>query len=340
MTILLNPKYRRSFFITLFSALFAIIATSSLLAAPAPAHNGQPSDSYIHYIGRWDKSNPASYVGYWNTPYLIAGFTGTSITVNLAKPAIVLLSIDDNPYTRLKLNAGISSLTPAPLAPGKHIILLGSEVDFDFAFKGLNLDAGAHTYATEETPIIEYIGDSLSCGGFSNYTWIASDDLGYEHVQIASPRIALSTGWSFTLPRKFGMDQEYPLLKGPRHYGEIYQPLWHFTYKPKLVVINLGQVEPVEPTADFAANYLKFVKMLRSKYATPIVLVNPFSGNQSDGVKLAYQEMVAAKIKNVHFVDTTGWIQSSDTRDGVEPNSYGTEKIAKLLEAKLAPLLK
>jgi hypothetical protein len=303
------------------------------------AQYGMPTDKNLQYIGRWDKPNPTEFIGYWNSPYIRCGFTGTSISIKLSLATKLVVSVDDAPYEQLSADAGITSLVQAPLAPGKHTLFVAADRGSDFFFAGFGLDEGARTYPLPKLPIIEFIGDSITSGSINNYAWLLCDAVPCDHVQVSHAAAALTTGYSFVLPNKTGMDSQYFLLNGFKNLEPSSQQLWHFSYKPKVIVIMLGQMEPSELPGEYASSYLTFVKRIRTKLNAPIFMLIPLSGNEADGVRLAYTTIQANHVHGVHLIDTTGWLGFEDLRDGVLPNARGSLRLATLLQPYLMPYL-
>jgi hypothetical protein len=81
-------------------------------------------------------------------------------------------------------------------------------------FQGLVLDPGAVTKPPAPQPIIEFVGDSITCGSpapieaAGNYTWLTAEALGCDHTQISWPGRSLMTGFGFQ-DDKVGLDIQY-----------------------------------------------------------------------------------------------------------------------------------
>ena len=113
-------------------------------AAPVPGSLGDPN---IQYVGRWDRSNPAEYHSYWTAPYLRVGFTGTSVKIKLAQGTDLNVGIDGVVPHVQHAEAGETALNLAPLAPGRHTLLVGGEAqNEEVRLEGLTLDPEAKTF--------------------------------------------------------------------------------------------------------------------------------------------------------------------------------------------------
>jgi lysophospholipase L1-like esterase len=66
-----------------------------------------------------------------------------------------------------------------------------------------------------------------------------------------------------------------------------------------------------------------------------IVALRPFGGYHGDEVKAEVAARNAAGDARVFYVDTSGWLTSTDYTDGIHPNAQGSGKIAVALAAEL-----
>jgi hypothetical protein len=151
------------------------------------------TDPNITYIGRWDRTNPATYYGYWGGVYLRTEFTGTSVAIKLAGGTSMVVSIDNEAFRQVDGGGGAPvPLNTSPLRVGSHSLLVGSAgQNYEMPFQGLVVDPGASTVAPEtHRPLIEFIGDSIttltgSPVGTVNWAWNSAEALGCDHTQIA-----------------------------------------------------------------------------------------------------------------------------------------------------------
>jgi lysophospholipase L1-like esterase len=328
-------------------ATCVLVAGTLLLGAYAaslrPDHSGSPRDPDIRYIGRWDRSNPVDYHGYWSNVYLRTCFTGTSVGIKLASGTQLVVSIDGEPDRTVNAGAGVTALNAAPLKPGTHTLLVGSAgQNYEVEFAGLILDKGAKTLAAPPHPLIEFIGDSITViFGDGNYSWKTGEALNCDHTQMAFSGVALTSG--FGCSTKVGEDVQYFRLKNFNHLTDNPPVPWDFgTYTPQVIVINLGQNDQCgdEPGLTMTASYENFVRAIRSKFPqTQIVVLRPFGGPYAQEEQAAAQELIAGGDSRVHYVDTTGWLDKSDFIDGIHPNPTGQAKVVQRLIPILRPLL-
>jgi lysophospholipase L1-like esterase len=310
---------------------------------------GTPGDKNIRYFGRWDFSDPAHFASYWGGAYFKVNFTGTSIKLVVGNKSNFYSKIDNGPWMS-HLNAKDTiNLTPAALTNGTHTLVVAQGKDYDYIFKfdGLILDPGAKTEKPEVSKkIIEYIGDSITSGytdaqaEVSDYGWMAAEDLGTEHTQIAYPGIDL-----LTLP-KFGNGMELQYFKA-RSSKFPDSPDWDFkVYTPAVIIINLGTNDSNKhlPDSLFQRVYTELLTKLRAKFPkAQIFAMRTFLDLETAPTIAAVKARNTAGDDRVHYIDTNGWLgarKSDDYTDGLHPSISGHRKVARLLEQILAPYLR
>lgn len=151
---------------------------------------GKPNDPAIQYYGRWDLSNPYSARNGWGTTYLITGFTGTSIKINISAWDVwFAYAIDDfsdhtnfikfevkNQYDQYQT---IPTPTQTPLiisglADTNHTIMIVRRTEGMggiINFTGFELDPGKVLFnpGNIATRKMEFIGDSITCGSHNEW---------------------------------------------------------------------------------------------------------------------------------------------------------------------------
>jgi lysophospholipase L1-like esterase len=309
--------------------------------------DGSLTDTNIKYFGRWDKSNAATFHGYWGGAYFKVAFNGTTVKINLGNTLKYHVKIDNNQWVTFTAVNGTNNLTPTPLANGTHalIVVQGQDYSYDFAFKGLVLDAGAKTVAPSvRTDLIEWIGDSITDGytdarsDVSDYAWVCAESLNCEHTQIAYPGIALVDGYGIN-SIKTGMCTQYFKLQDISYANS---PNWDFsTYTAKIVVINIGTNDGNTPNTLYQSTYITFLENIRARFLNAhIVVLVPHTGAHRAQDSAAYLARVAAGDNKVHYINATGWVQgTTELTDGLHPSDSGHRKIARLLKPLIAPFL-
>lgn len=310
--------------------------------APAVPESPSKAIAYnapaIKYVGRWiDRGNAMEST--WDTAYLKMNFTGPFIKVKLQGESNIVAQIDNLPETKFDKVSGGVNLTPAGLSDGNHVLRLyvtkgGSKV------AGLAVGQNASVSAPTLLPkLIEFVGDSIIAGaGTDNYTKLASDKIGAEHIRLATGAMYLADGKN-TLAT--WMDIRTGIATQYFRTGNIYQTQgpWDFKkYTADAVVINLGQNDNGQTITNdfFIQQYVAMLEKIRQNYPNAAILVmRPFSGNRAAPAQAAAKARNDVGDNKVFFIDTNGWVGREDTNDGVHPTVAGHQKIAD----KLAPIL-
>jgi len=327
----------------------ALSWSASVLAGTG---NGDLTDSNINYVGRWDKSNSSTYRSYWNGSYLSTKFTGTTVKVNLAEKTVFMAIIDGVPTTYWD-RIGTVDLTSTPLANGTHTLkILAQYEKIELPFQGLVLDAGASTVRPDSLPLVEFVGDSITTGVttsgvvVSDYAWLTGERLGADHTQISYPGITLINPTWASPNVVTGMESLYFKLWQANRCTDVActgNPAWNFTnYAAKLVVVNLGTNDAFNsvPSATFQSRYTTFLQNVRAKYPNAdIFALRTFGGYYPAETQAVVNARVSAGDAKVHYVDTTGWLDSSDFTDGVHPGDAGHVKVSNRLLPILLPYI-
>jgi lysophospholipase L1-like esterase len=349
------------------SSLAAVVAVTTLAAqstaaSAAPADSaasrvtgsGAPADRNIEFVGRWDTTDPAAYVPQWAGAYLRVGFTGTTVALTQRGIIDFWYSIDGGAYLKATNVSGTVSLTPTPLAAGRHTLLVSYRIvagsyTGDAVYQGLALNTGAHTFRLPKPrQATEYIGDSITAGwtatnvALSSYPWIIGENLGVEHTQIA-----LSGGCLKELtPAEsirgigcYGLENRYTKVGFGNGAAE-----WDFRkYRPDVVVVNIGtnDVGHGVAAADVQARYEHLLQIVREKYPHAVILsLRILKGWWAAETQQAVANRQAAGDTGISYVDTTGWwVPATMTNDGTHPNDFGHQVLAGYLQPIVATAL-
>jgi lysophospholipase L1-like esterase len=333
----------------LLSALLGLAfgGSASVMAAA-----GDLTDPNITYVGRWDKSNSATYRSYWNGSYLSTKFTGTTVKVKVAEQTVLTAIVDGVPTTYWNVS-GTVNLTSTPLASGTHTLkILAQYENVELPLQGLVLDAGATTVQPDPLPLVEFVGDSITTGVtttnvvLSDYAWLTGERLSADHTQVSYPGITLADGYHYSSNTFPGMESLYFKLWQANRCPDVActgNPAWNFAnYTAKLVVVNLGSndINNSVPSATFQSRYTGFLQNIRAKYPNAdIFALRTFGGFYQAETQAAVNARVSAGDAKVHYIDTTGWLASGDFSDGLHPNDGGHVKVSNRLLPVLLPYL-
>ncbi|GIE97639.1 hypothetical protein Ari01nite_51040 [Paractinoplanes rishiriensis] len=318
-------------------------------AEASPYRPGSLTDPNLRFVGRWDTSDPATYIGNWESPYVEMRFTGTTLKATIRDAATVYASIDDGPVATYSGVSGTIDLTPTPLAGGTHTVWLSyrtGELDTCATwpspcatFQGFTLDRRARTLRLPpRRKLVEFVGDSITVGALSSkntvtsYSWLVGKQLGVDHTNIARSGACL-----VQLSNCFGLDTNF----GKQTIGGTTD--WDFTrYAADAVVINLGTNDAGRGVSgpDFQAAYVNLLRQARARYPhAALFAFETFRQRFLDETRAAVRTLADAGDDNVHYIDTETWLTAEDYVDGGHPNDAGHARIAQRLAPILAPHL-
>lgn len=321
------------------------VLVSTAVAAPAAsaATTSSPTDPNVRYFGRWNTSTSSAYVSEWAGAYLVVGFTGRTVKLKQRRAIDFFVSIDGGPDVSYVNRTGTVDLTPTPLATGNHTLRvsyrpIAGSYKGDAVYQGIEIDTGARTFApTVPSKIIEFVGDSITVGQLSSkqaltaYGWLTGEKLKAYHTQIAVGGACLHPAADGCLSMREGFLRTGLALTAPA---------WNFgRYKANAVVINLGTNDVGHSVTkdEFRSSYVTLLRRAREKYPTAAIFaLGTFRKRFLPETQAAVKTLTDGGDRNVHFVDTLGWIdEATDTSDNVHPNDQGHRKIAD----RLAPIV-
>jgi lysophospholipase L1-like esterase len=271
---------------------------------------------------------------HWAGAYLQTAFTGTSVKVRTRNTVSFYASVDGGSYVSHSGVSGTVNLTSKPLAAGTHTLRIEYSSG-DLAFEGLVLDSGAHTVAPSvPSGLLEFVGDSITAGAkdprgaLDAYGWKTGGLLHLRHTQIARAGYCLvgQSGCVGQATQFFDTDSA----------GSV---PWNFSrYQATAVIINLGTNDLGHgvTSAQFQSAYISFLRNIRAKYPNAAIFVmETFKQWYVSQTKAAVAARNSAGDAKVYYVDTAGWLTSSDYVDGTHPTAHGHSIIAN----HLAPII-
>ena len=315
------------------SAIPAAAAAGAVSVDAGSTHDGQVTDPNIAYIGRWGTSSTVA-TAHWAGAYLQTAFTGMTVKVKVRNAVYFYASLDGGSYRYFSNVSGTVNLTPQPLSSGTHSLRIEYSSG-DMVFEGLVLASGAHTVAPSvPSALLEFVGDSITYGyrtprlALDSYGWKTGEALHARHTLIAHPSYCLvgQTGCVGQSTQFFDTDSTG-------------SQLWDFSrYQATAVIINLGTNDLGHnvSTAQFQSAYINFLRNIRAKYPNAqLFAMKTFDGRYAAQTKAAVTARNSAGDAKVSYVDTTGWLSSSDFVDGVHPSAAAHTIIAN----HLAPII-
>lgn len=212
--------------------------------------------------------------------------------------------IDGVYQKRIKvIKGGEQSITLTATTDGKHTVWIYKATEATSGPIFISKIAGRNIKALQNSkaPLIEFIGNSITCGADADASEIAcgkGEYLDYHNAYYAyGPRVARKLGVNFMLSSVSGIgiyrtwNQDHPsmpLVYEKTDFQEQSARLWNFkSYTPKFVSIALGTNDlsdgdgksPRAPfdSARFVTDYVQFVQLVKSKYqrAQIVLLSSP-----------------------------------------------------------------
>ncbi|MCX2951726.1 SGNH/GDSL hydrolase family protein [Lentzea sp. NEAU-D7] len=320
-----------------------VVLVSTAVPTASAATTSSPTDPNVRYFGRWNTSTSSAYVSEWAGAYLVVGFTGRTVKLKQRRAIDFFVSIDGGPDVSYVNRTGTVDLTPAPLAAGNHTLRvsyrpIAGSYKGDAVYQGIEIDTGARTFApTVPSKTIEFVGDSITVGQLSSkqaltaYGWLTGEKLKAGHTQIAVGGACLHPAADGCLSMREGFLRTGLALNAPA---------WNFgRYRANAVVINLGTNDVGHSVTkdEFRSSYVTLLRRAREKYPTAAIFaLATFRKRYVPETQAAVKALTDGGDRNVHFVDTLGWIdEATDTTDNVHPNDQGHRKIAD----RLAPIV-
>jgi len=241
----------------------------------------------VHYLGRFDLSQPGTARFEWSGSGVVARFQGTGIAAALSLDATDFeLVIDHGSPSVVSYDGNPATVTLASgLAPGQHTVelyrrdeaLWGTSGFGGFTVTGGALVASAPPFSRK----IEFIGDSIFAGygnegcPFSVGTQneylsvgaITARALSAEHITLAWSGIGMSISYD-------GKTTDQMPVRYERTLPTQSSSAWDFSqWIPDVVVIDLGDNDFTNrDPAQFVATYLDFLVKLRGRYPYAYVL--------------------------------------------------------------------
>ncbi|MCX7747289.1 MAG: GDSL-type esterase/lipase family protein [Clostridia bacterium] len=298
-------------------------STGTPTYTPTPTTNGEPA---VRYIGRFDFSDPAGPKFAWTGSAIIAQFKGTSVSAKLKRvnpyqsENWLQVKIDDGTTSKIQINKDGTYQLASGLANGVHRVELMKRTEAlagEVQFLGFEFDNEGQLLALPVPAArrIEFIGDSITAGygneapsqgapfkleeenGYMTYAAIAARALGAEQVSVCW------SGKGVYRDCGTGVAPEIPQI--PQLYSRILpdhvNSVWDFSWKPDVVVINLGTNDfsflhsNLPDKTLFVNAYKEFLETVRNKNtnATIYLTIGPLlSGERLSLIKQYLGEII------------------------------------------------
>ncbi len=254
------------------------------------------SNQQIHYVGRFDKTEPTSPKVWAPGAYIEFNFEGTFCEIELEDELRFLVHhnyieivIDGGVPKRMQLSSKFNTIKIGRnLSKGKHHVVICKNTESAIGylkFIGVRC-ANLLPLKKSKKKYIEFIGDSITCGNgadnsqipFKKGTWydyhnaylsygaLLARELDAEYILSAVSGIGLAEsccGIDYT------MSDVYDCIDFHENHKK-----WNFKNQPKpaLIFITLGQNDALKNESVYEKKYLEFLAMLRGQYKNSVII--------------------------------------------------------------------
>lgn len=291
------------------------------------------SDPALHYVGRWDRRDPARPRASWPGFAVSTDFQGAAIQVRMTDPGNYFnVEIDGRLHTVIGGNKGRSTyLLGNGLGGGTHRIRLQRRnISFDdpTVIEGFIVDENARLSRPAAPGLrIEFIGDSFTAAegneakaaslpwkekfpvtDFANgYAALLGRALGAEVTAVCRSGCGVLTTWNGIREHPMPERYRWTLMEDPR-------PAWRFEEpSPDLVVISLGLNDSSglkgaddlvipEASDQFRAAYHRMIAEVRQHHpAAKIVALAPYTPWAREHIARVVAEETTAGMKEIYY---------------------------------------
>ena len=340
--------------------------SSTSSAATSSSTGGSEPTEAIHFLGRFDKTDPQAPSFAWPGSAIVTRFSGTGLDVSLHDDGtnFFAVSIDGAEPTVLATSGAKDTYTLAQGLPdGEHdAVLFRRTESFQGAvhFHGFTA-AGGKSLIPTPAPFkrrIELIGDSITCGYGNegagpncNFTaateneWMAYGAI-TARALAAEPHVIAYSGKGAYRDNTGNVESQMPEIYG-RIFADDNKSKWDFsTWTADVVVVNLGTNDFAtgDPGQPYVDAYTGLVQQVRGHYPEAYILCAV--GSMLSGANLtkdiAYVKGVVAAANaagdaKVSFVDLG---QQNGNADGYGCNYHPSVKTDQLMATKLTAAIK
>lgn len=319
--------------LTVILCLFLISFSSAKLSTGGndilPASSLQPFGRYALTDGRLELISSAVHFGF--------GFSGKECSVfayinNTTGHNYLQYELDGKYQKRIKVEG--NSRQPVVITAstgGTHTVWIykATEAQTGPVFIEKITGKNVHALKNPDAPVIEFIGNSITCGAAADASEIPCGTGEYHDHHNAyyayGPRVARALGSNYIVSSVSGIGiyrnwnsngPAMPQVYEKTDFQDSSQRLWNFnTYKPAIVSIALGTNDfsngdgkkerlPFD-SATFVNNYVKFVQLVKSKYreAQIALLSSPM---MNGGRRLTLQNCLTAIKESVDALYPSG----------------------------------
>lgn len=273
-----------------------------------------PTEPGIHWVGRYDDSNPAQIRMGWSNAGLVARFDGTGATVRMDDPShYFTVVVDGMVQPTLSTSPGVQDYVVASGLPaGEHTLELYRRTEGSFGPTVVHdvIIEGELLAPPPVTRRMEIIGDSITAGygnegvdpcGFTAETENAYLTYGAVAARTVGAELHMVAWSGKGMVYNYGEDTFQPMPELYERTIATEDAAWGFEWQPDAVVINLGtndfSTDGDPPAELYVGTYVEFVAGVRERYPGAfILLLQPtLFGAEAEMVQGYLQDVVAQR---------------------------------------------
>lgn len=333
----------------------AVAMAAGLAAVISPANSGaEPvvkharlrvltaGDPHLRYEGRWGHEHGTATTVNSGSRILFRfrgrRLTGLFDTSAITDPAQIYVTIDRGPATLYRVDSDEINFTPNALSAGAHRVEIAVKdvservnrwippMQSAVVLKGFRLGRHGRLLGSRASGHVRmaFFGDSITQGvralnmtvgpdgsdGTKTYSYLTARAFDANAQQVGFGRQGIIVTGNGNVPTASGsFAWNYQGSRVDAHF------------RPKVVVINQGTNDGAVDSATFTPAYIAYLEQIRAAYPHAWVFaMRPFGGAHAADIQAAVD---AVDDSRTVYVDTTGWLTSSDFTDGVHPSVVG-----------------
>lgn len=338
-------------------------------ATMASADTFPAASDNILFTGRTLTNADASVSYDWVGVYVQTQFEGTSLSVVISDSGISYhnVFIDGQLTQKLKVegNTPQTILLASKLKKGLHTLRLQKCTEGQYGCTTLHsliTDKGCGLRPVErKARFIEVIGDSYTCGYGTEsnraedhfsidtencnmaYGCMIAEYFDADYMLTAHSGQGMCHDWGDTVQ----MSEENMLTRYPQLFDSRKAPLYDFSRRPDIVLINLGTNDWgagfLPSLEQYVGNYVTLLKIVHEKYGdTPVLCITPHSANPFLLTALSELRKWITDMSHVRMANPMPDVVVYGTDYGADwhPNYQGQRKIAHTLIPQVSTLTK
>lgn len=254
-------------------------------ASASSGTGGGAPEALVHYIGRFDTTDPAGPRFSWPGSAIAARFSGTGLNVKIhdeGNDEFTVVIDGGAPQVLSTSWMNDSYVLASGLSPGEHDLWLEKRTESYVGlahFLGLEPQGALVPSPEPFSRRIEMIGDSITCGygdigmgpgcGFSAQTEDESQAYGaFAGRALSAAHTSICYSGMGVYRNNMGSTTDQMPVRFGRTLADDATSTWDFSWVPDVVVVNLGTNDfyTGDPGQPYVDAYTAFAQQIRARY--------------------------------------------------------------------------